>query len=75
MTGQDPDLPTKWEGYLFCTTLGKCVWLFFVPIFYTLRPMIVDPKPIMRIDVANLLFVMASNFTIWYLFDGKFLRL
>ena len=42
----DVDLPTELEGYLFSNSFTKIIWLFLNPLFYTLRPMAVNPKPV-----------------------------
>lgn len=49
----DTDVPTEMEAKLFCTTFGKCVWLFLQPLFYTFRPLIVSPKPFSNLEILN----------------------
>ena len=40
----DVDIPTAAEGAIFTNSPLKVVWCFLQPAFYSLRPMIVNPK-------------------------------
>jgi len=47
------DLPSQLEGRLFYSTFTKLLWVIFQPFFYTLRPLLLRPKPITRLEVIN----------------------
>ena len=60
----DVDIPTDWEGKFFNNTLKKVLWVILQPAFYSLRPLLVNPKPM---DAKE-----ALNFGIVFLFDAVF---
>jgi len=47
------DIPSRLEGRLFYNTFTKLLWVILQPFFYTLRPVLVRPKPITRLEVIN----------------------
>merc|ERR1719322_949501 len=51
----DVDLPTPLEGFLFRNSFLKVIWLFLNPLFYTLRPLMVNPKPLVYLLAGTLL--------------------
>ncbi|MBN3305480.1 DEGS2 monooxygenase, partial [Amia calva] len=51
--GLDVDIPTELEARLFCTPFRKVIWLFLQPLFYALRPLCVNPKPLSRMELLN----------------------
>ncbi|KAL7640887.1 UNVERIFIED_CONTAM: hypothetical protein RMT77_008024 [Armadillidium vulgare] len=67
----DPDLPTKVEASLFCTTFGKVVWMFLQPAFYIIRPLIVNPKPPTTLEVINTVVQLIFDALILYHFGVK----
>ncbi|XP_068621710.1 sphingolipid delta(4)-desaturase DES1 [Battus philenor] len=80
----DVDLPTLVEAKLFCTTGGKLVWLFLQPFFYSLRPLVVRPKPPSPLELINLVIqlffdaVVVKLFglrALWYLLLGSFMAM
>ena len=50
----DMDIPCNLEGKLFHNTFTKIIWLLLQPFFYALRPVIVNPKPLSKLDLANI---------------------
>jgi len=42
----DLDIPTHTEAMLFKSKLGKLIWTFLMPVFYSFRPMILKPAPL-----------------------------
>ncbi|MEE6473790.1 hypothetical protein FKM82_010172 [Ascaphus truei] len=52
--GIDVDIPTKLEGWFFCTRLRKLVWIILQPLFYAIRPLCINPKPISKLEIINL---------------------
>ncbi|CAK1593029.1 unnamed protein product [Parnassius mnemosyne] len=80
----DVDLPTLVEAKLFCTTGGKLIWLFLQPLFYSLRPLVVRPKPPSPLELVNLIIqvffdaVVVKLFglrALWYLLLGSFMAM
>ncbi|KAI8482600.1 Sphingolipid delta(4)-desaturase DES1 [Branchiostoma belcheri] len=69
--GFDPDLPTVFEGQFFCNSLGKALWVFLLPAFYSLRPLVVRPKPITDYEVINLVLVGIADVLIVYFMSYK----
>lgn len=51
----DVDLPTPLEGFLFRNSFLKVIWLFLNPLFYTLRPLMVNPKPVTLLELHNII--------------------
>jgi sphingolipid delta-4 desaturase len=60
----DVDIPTDWEGKFFNNTIKKVLWVILQPAFYSLRPLLVNPKPM---DLKE-----ALNFGVVFLFDAFF---
>ncbi|NIG59733.1 sphingolipid delta(4)-desaturase/C4-hydroxylase DES2 [Pontoporia blainvillei] len=69
--GLDVDVPTRLEGWLFCTPARKLLWLALQPFFYSLRPLCVHPKAVTRMEVFNALAQLAANATIFTLWGLK----
>jgi len=69
--GYDVDLPTEWEGRFFSNTFMKAVWLFLNPLFYVLRPLIIRPKPVIALEVHNIIIQLAFNATVFYFWGSK----
>ncbi|XP_077394344.1 sphingolipid delta(4)-desaturase/C4-monooxygenase DES2 isoform X2 [Festucalex cinctus] len=67
----DVDIPTDFEGWFFCTPTRKLVWLFLQPFFYALRPLLVNPKPICKLEVQNFVVQLAADVAIFYLWGLK----
>lgn len=81
-TGIDPDLPTALEGRFFTTPLRKLFYLFFQPLFYSLRPMLLYPGDVAPVEIFAYVFQIGFNvlvFKFWgfkalaYLFLSTFL--
>ncbi|ELK28079.1 Sphingolipid delta(4)-desaturase/C4-hydroxylase DES2 [Myotis davidii] len=69
--GLDVDVPTRLEGWLFCTPARKLLWLVLQPLFYSLRPLCVNPKALTRMEVFNALVQLAADATIFALWGLK----
>ncbi|XP_047991661.1 sphingolipid delta(4)-desaturase DES1-like [Leguminivora glycinivorella] len=67
----DPDLPTVWEARLFTGTLGKLAWLALLPVLYTVRPLLVRPMALERLELLNIVVQMAFNACVVQLFGWK----
>lgn len=64
MDDVDVDIPSEWEGTFFNTTLKKVLWVILQPAFYSLRPLLLNPKPMEPKEVVN--------FATTFLFDACF---
>ncbi|XP_036173147.1 sphingolipid delta(4)-desaturase/C4-monooxygenase DES2 isoform X2 [Myotis myotis] len=69
--GLDVDVPTRLEGWLFCTPARKLLWLVLQPLFYSLRPLCVNPKALTRMEVFNALVQLAADAAIFALWGLK----
>jgi len=67
----DTDLPTRLEAILFSTRPGKFLFILFMPFFYTLRPVMVLPKQITRLEIVNWLIQLSFDFTIFWFLGPK----
>lgn len=64
---RDVDLPTELEGRMFRNVITKAIWVFLMPLTYSVRPMLVRPKDLRFIDNVNIYTIYASNAIIFYL--------
>lgn len=64
----DTDIPSDLEGIFFTTPLRKFFWVLMQPIFYAVRPKIINPKAYMSKDFLNMLVVILFNAPIIYYF-------
>lgn len=69
--GLDVDIPTDIEGWFFCTPARKVLWLFLQPLFYALRPLVVNPKPVSLLEVQNAVVQLIADCIIYYLWGLK----
>ncbi|XP_051971691.1 sphingolipid delta(4)-desaturase/C4-monooxygenase DES2-like isoform X2 [Xyrauchen texanus] len=49
----DVDIPTRLEGQFFSSPFRKVLWLILQPLLYTLRPLLVNPKPWTCLELLN----------------------
>lgn len=69
--GTDVDIPTKWEGEFFTNTLLKFLWVFFQPLFYVFRPLIIKPKSPGFWEYVNWTIVLSCDVLFFYFLGGK----
>lgn len=69
--GIDVDIPTNFEGWFFCTRFRKFIWIVLQPFFYAIRPLCINPKPITRLEIINLLAQLSFDIVIYYLWGAK----
>ncbi|XP_071962695.1 sphingolipid delta(4)-desaturase DES1-like [Antedon mediterranea] len=67
----DPDIPTHAEGVLFHNRITKMIWMFFQPLFYTLRPFFLRPKVPGRLEYYNLTVQLIFNVCLVYFTSYK----
>lgn len=70
----DTDVPTSFEGVLFKSRPGKLLWLVLQPLFYSIRPLVTNPKQPGRWEGINFALVFGFNAAIYYHcgFNGVF---
>ena len=69
----DTDIPSSLEARLFCTTLGKFVWVVLQPLFYALRPLFSNPKVPLKLEYVNTAIQLCFNYFVYQYFGGKVL--
>lgn len=69
--GIDVDIPTDFEGWFFCTRFRKLIWIIFQPLFYAIRPLSINPKPISRLEIINVFVQLLFDVAIYYAFGVK----
>lgn len=67
----DVDIPSYFEGRIFKTAFMKLLWLFFQPVFYVTRPLLVLPKPPGIYDIINWATVAIADYYIIQYFGAK----
>ncbi|XP_052469751.1 sphingolipid delta(4)-desaturase DES1 [Carassius gibelio] len=69
--GVDVDIPTDFEGWFFCTRLRKLFWIMFQPLFYTIRPLCINPKPISQLELINVSIQLSFNALVYWAWGAK----
>lgn len=69
--GLDVDIPTNLEGWFFSTPARKVFWLFLQPLLYALRPLVVNPKPVTRLEMLNAVVQFVVDIIIYYFWGLK----
>lgn len=66
--GVDVDVPTTWEGRFFTGCVGKAIWVFLQPVFYSLRPLVVSPKNPTFWEFVDYATTFVFDAFVWYFF-------
>lgn len=69
--GIDVDIPTDFEGWFFCTTFRKFMWVILQPLFYAFRPLFINPKPISYLEIINTVIQVTFDVVIYYVLGMK----
>ncbi|NP_001279205.1 sphingolipid delta(4)-desaturase DES1 [Callorhinchus milii] len=69
--GIDVDIPTNFEGWFFCTRLRKLFWVILQPVFYAIRPLWINPKPLTHLEITNVAVQLSFNLLVYYLMGIK----
>ncbi|XP_077196579.1 sphingolipid delta(4)-desaturase DES1 [Paroedura picta] len=69
--GIDVDIPTDFEGWFFCTRFRKLLWIILQPLFYAIRPLSINPKPISRLEIINVCVQLLFDAAVYYAFGVK----
>ncbi|XP_060083725.1 sphingolipid delta(4)-desaturase DES1-like [Ylistrum balloti] len=68
---RDVDIPTEFEGQFFCNTFCKLIWMILQPFFYSIRPLVVLPQPVLTLEVMNFICQVTFDCCIYYFLGGK----
>ncbi|XP_069464741.1 sphingolipid delta(4)-desaturase DES1 [Ambystoma mexicanum] len=69
--GIDVDIPTDFEGWFFCTRFRKLIWIILQPLFYAIRPLCINPKPISRLEIINLIVQFSFDIVVYHFWGVK----
>lgn len=67
----DVDIPSDWEGKVFNNTAKKVLWVILQPLFYAIRPLVVNPKPMSTMEAVNAVTTIAFDATFAHFFGIK----
>ena len=67
----DVDLPSQFEARMFFNTVTKFVWVVLQPFFYSLRPMFVNPKKPLPLEIVNMVLQFSFDAMIVHCWGGK----
>lgn len=67
----DVDLPTQFEARMFFNTATKFVWVVLQPFFYSLRPMFVNPKNPLPLEIVNMALQFSVDALVVHYWGGK----
>lgn len=62
----DVDIPSEVEGWFFHSTPRKVLWCLLQPLFYSLRPLAVNPKEPTRWEFINVVCIIFFDICIIY---------
>ena len=68
---KDVDIPSRIEAKLFYNTFTKVLWVLLQPFFYGLRPFCVSPKPLLFLEVINMIVQFSFDYFLWYMLGTK----
>lgn len=68
---KDVDIPSEFEGNMFRNSFSKVIWVILQPFFYTIRPLFMRPKPVMTLEIINLIIQLAFDAFVVYTMGGK----
>lgn len=60
----DPDLPTKFEAWIFCNAITKVLWVILLPFFYAIRPIIINPLFPSLLEILNIVVQFIFNYLV-----------
>mmetsp|Transcript_1975 Transcript_1975/g.4877 ORF Transcript_1975/g.4877 Transcript_1975/m.4877 type:complete len:339 (-) Transcript_1975:249-1265(-) len=67
----DVDVPTDFEGRFFNTTAKKVLWVLLQPVFYAIRPLVVNPKPPCWKEAMNFVTTISFDLALWYFVNWR----
>lgn len=69
--GLDVDIPTRLEARLFSSPARKVLWIILQPLFYALRPLVVNPKPVSQLELLNVIVQLTFDVLLVWLWGPK----
>lgn len=69
----DPDVPSKIEAKLFCSTFGKLCWVCLQPFFYAFRPFLTNPKTPTQMEIINFIIQFVFDVIVMHYFGLRVL--
>lgn len=69
--GMDIDVPCDLEGWFFCTTFRRLVWVAFQPLIIISRALFFIPKPISYLEIINAVVQFTFDIIVYYVFGIK----
>jgi len=69
--GVDTDIPTPWEAHYVTNLVAKVIWICLQPVAYSMRPIIVKPKPFIFWEAMNWTAQVIFDACIFYYFGAK----
>jgi sphingolipid delta-4 desaturase len=60
----DTDLPSYIEIAFFTSALRKTLWCILQPFFYTIRPLLIHPKPLEKMEMVNIVIQILFDYVI-----------
>lgn len=68
---KDVDIPTRLEAKLFTRTSTKLLWVILQPLFYSLRPFFMRPKPLENLELMNIIVQFSFDILVYYFLGIK----
>jgi sphingolipid delta-4 desaturase len=69
--GVDVDIPSPIEMKIFRGPLLKLLYVILMPLFYSIRPLVVNPKPITDWEVYNMITAFTFDYFIYQIWGVK----
>eukprot|EP01103_Thecamoeba_quadrilineata_P020475 TRINITY_DN8802_c0_g1_i1.p1 TRINITY_DN8802_c0_g1~~TRINITY_DN8802_c0_g1_i1.p1 ORF type:complete len:321 (-),score=41.89 TRINITY_DN8802_c0_g1_i1:171-1133(-) len=69
--GIDMDIPTDLELKFITNAPLKLIWVILQPLFYSIRPLVVKPKPLNKWELINIIHIVTTDTILFYFFGYK----
>lgn len=67
----DVDIPSRLEARFFARTSTKLLWIVLQPVFYTIRPLMLRPKPLTMLEFYNFFAQLCFDVVLYYTMGWK----
>jgi sphingolipid delta-4 desaturase len=64
----DTDIPSDWEAKYVTDSFRKLIWALLQPLAYSLRPVLLFPKPVKPMEILNMIATFAFNYWLFRTF-------
>lgn len=68
---KDVDIPSRLEARFFTRTYTKLLWVILQPLFYSLRPFFMRPKPLELLELINIIVQVTFDLIVYYFLGVK----